>query len=87
MTFTENDDNGTHFKLPAHKVYLPVENATNIRSFGFRVIDGTTGIDGVTDVEGTSQSIYDLSGRKLHEVTAPGIYIVNGKKVFVNKVK
>ena len=87
MTFTENDDNGTHFKLPAHKVYLPVENATNIRSFGFRVIDGTTGIDGVTDVEGASQSIYDLSGRKLHEVTAPGIYIVNGKKVFVNKVK
>lgn len=87
MTFTENDDNGTHFKLPAHKVYLPVENATNIRSFGFRVIDGTTGIDGVTNVEGTSQSIYDLSGRKLHEVTAPGIYIVNGKKVFVNKVK
>ncbi len=87
MTFTENDDNGTHFKLPAHKVYLPVENATNIRSFGFRVIDGTTGIDGVTDVEGTSQSIYDLSGRKLNEVTAPGIYIVNGKKVFVNKVK
>ncbi len=87
MTFTANDDNGTHFKLPANKVYLPVENAANIKSFSFRVIDGATGIDGITDMEGTSQSIYDLSGRKLHEITAPGVYIVNGKKVLVNKVK
>ena len=29
------------------------------------------------------ESIYDLNGRKIEEITQPGIYIVNGKKVFV----
>ena len=27
-----------------------------------------------------ARTIYDLAGRKLHEMTKPGIYIVNGKK-------
>lgn len=35
---------------------------------------------GVTE---TVEGIYDLSGRRIEEITAPGIYIVNGKKVLV----
>ncbi len=45
------------------------------------VTDGT-GIEEVgpdTDVK----SIYDIQGRKLSEITRPGLYIVNGKKVVV----
>ena len=30
-----------------------------------------------------SKVVYDLRGRKLSEITAPGIYIINGKKTFV----
>jgi hypothetical protein len=32
---------------------------------------------------GELRGIYDLSGRRLDRITAPGIYIVNGKKVLV----
>lgn len=87
MTFTANDDNGTHFKLPANKVYMPIENAANIKSFSFRVIDGATGIDNIAEEQNADEGIYDLSGRKLDEISAPGVYIVNGKKVLVNNVK
>ena len=31
----------------------------------------------------TIEGIFDLTGRKIEEITAPGIYIVNGKKVLV----
>ena len=42
-----------------------------------------TGIEGITVGENDIESIYDLDGRKLEKVAAPGIYIVNGKKVLV----
>jgi hypothetical protein len=49
--------------------------------FNFVFDDGTTEIEEIkTEVEDT---IYDLQGRKLSEITEPGIYIVNGKKIFV----
>jgi hypothetical protein len=44
------------------------------------VID--TPVDGV-EVSDGEKVIYDLSGRKLAEITRPGIYIVNGVKVLV----
>ena len=76
-TFTNN----------SHKAYLPVEgNFGEIlkNSNGFHFIfddDNVTDIDGVEAEE--TETIYDLQGRKLSEITEPGIYIVNGKKIFV----
>jgi hypothetical protein len=32
---------------------------------------------------GEVKTIYDLTGRRVENITAPGIYIVNGKKVLV----
>ena len=76
-TFTNN----------SHKAYLPVEgNFAQLlqQGTGFRFVfddGGTTEIEEIkTEVEDT---IYDLQGRKLTEITEPGIYIVNGKKVWV----
>ncbi len=42
-----------------------------------------TGINEVTTVDGGSDEVYDLQGRKLSKIGKSGIYIVNGKKVLV----
>ena len=78
-------DNGAYFFNNANKAYLPASALTanaalsaNLRfDFG-----GTTAIEEVeTEVTGTV--IYDLTGRRVNEITKAGIYIVNGKKVLV----
>ena len=43
----------------------------------------TAGVDEVKAESGEVKAIYDLQGRRLNEITEPGIYIVNGKKVLV----
>ena len=42
-----------------------------------------TGIEVVKGENGNVKVVYDLAGRKLENITAPGFYIVNGKKVLV----
>ena len=42
-----------------------------------------TGIDEVKGENGKVKAIYDLTGRRINEITRPGIYIVDGKKVSV----
>ena len=43
---------------------------------------GTTGVEKV-EISNEKEEIYDLTGRRVENITAPGIYIVNGKKVLV----
>ena len=70
----------------ANKAYLPASvvstSAQGAASFSFRFEDGTTGVENV-EVENTVKAIYDLTGRRVEAITAPGIYIVGGKKVLV----
>ena len=42
-----------------------------------------TGINEVKGENGKVKVIYDLTGRRVDAITAPGIYIVNGKKTLV----
>ena len=42
-----------------------------------------TGVEVVKTENGEVKAVYDLTGRKLETITAPGVYIVNGKKVLV----
>ncbi|MBO7239861.1 MAG: hypothetical protein J6V23_05215, partial [Bacteroidaceae bacterium] len=42
-----------------------------------------TGIEEVKGENGEVKAIFDLQGRKIGAITAPGLYIVNGKKVLV----
>ena len=46
-------------------------------------VESETSIGRVEPVYDDNVVIYDLSGRRLQRVTAPGIYIVNGKKMYL----
>lgn len=71
----------------AGKAYMPITtteaNAIAFYSFNFDW-GGTTGIE---SIEGTTENIvkgiYDLTGRKIESITAPGIYIIDGVKTLV----
>ena len=74
----------THFKNNANKAYLPaVAGASNVACYSFRFGEGTTGIENVKGENGNAKAIFDLTGRKVNSITAPGIYIVGGRKVLV----
>ncbi len=76
----------THFLNNANKAYLPASALTPAQQtaafYGFDW-DGTTGIEQITDNREQSTAIYDLTGRRIEAITAPGIYIVNGVKKLV----
>ena len=68
----------------ANKAYLPASAVANKSAefFGFDW-EGTTGISEVKGENGEVKAIFDLTGRRVEAITAPGIYVVNGKKVLV----
>ena len=74
--------NGGVWLNNANKAYLPASVANGAASYSFRFGEGTTAIENV-EVENEVKVIYDLTGRKVEAITAPGIYIVGGKKVLV----
>ena len=60
--------------------YFQVAGLKSVTAFEFT---GATGISEVKGENGTVKTIYDLTGRRVENITAPGIYIVGGKKVLV----
>ena len=66
--------------INANKAYY-IDSTGRASALQF-VFGGTTDIEDV-EREGNEDTIYDLQGRKLSEITEPGIYIVGGKKVWV----
>ncbi|MBO7230998.1 MAG: alpha-N-acetylglucosaminidase [Bacteroidaceae bacterium] len=78
-------EGNTHFKNNANKAYLKIEGSNSSSSFeGFRLdYSGTTDINDVTVENEEVKAIYDLQGRRIKEITKPGLYIINGCKVLV----
>ena len=86
--YGENDvlkgtDNGGHIKCSANKIYMALPIAQDAASYGMRFVGGES--TDILDFTGEQREdvIYDLQGRKLTEITHPGFYMINGKKVYV----
>ena len=60
--------------------YFRVAGLKSVTAYEFT---GTTGIEDVKGENGKVKTIFDLTGRRVENITAPGIYIVGGKKVLV----
>lgn len=74
--------------LAGFKCYLDIENVEHktgakFSSLLFSFSDEATGIADITRSKKTN-TVYDIYGRKVKNPTH-GIYIINGKKVFINK--
>ena len=84
---TGNNDDGGYIKVNANRAYIALAKpvAQNLSSFSLRFDYewGTTEIEDVETENTGIDTIFDLQGRKLNEITEPGFYIVNGVKVFV----
>lgn len=79
-----NNGNENEFINAANKAYLHSTDPIPVSFFGFRFEgedDETTLIKDICDENVDKPVLYDLSGRKITEITEKGIYIVNGKKV------
>ena len=85
-----NADDGGYIKVNANRAYIAIKKTVvqNLSSFSLRFDTewGTTEIEEVENAGAENNgidTIFDLQGRKLSEITEPGIYIINGVKVFV----
>ena len=77
-----NKVGNTSFKNNANKAYLKVAPGAAMSASLRFDFGGTTAVEEV-ETESAEAVIYDLSGRRINEITEAGIYIVNGKKVLV----
>ncbi len=77
----EGNEGTTHFLNNAGKAYLVLPTTASLNSYSLR-IPGTTGIEEV-EIRNEKEEIYDLTGRRVNEITKAGVYVVNGRKILV----
>ena len=77
-------ENGAAFTSAANKAYLaiPAGLGAKISGFALNDSDDATAITAVEDETITNNKVYDLTGREVKN-PAKGVYIINGKKMFV----
>ncbi len=76
-------ENGGAFKVKDGLAYLAVPSADAHNAKGFRFDGVTDGIGGVEVDRNKSHDLYNLIGQRVVGKAAPGLYVVNGKKVII----
>ena len=77
-----NLTNGAVVKVTGYTIGVSSSKYVNTMAVKVEVV----GVTGIIDVIGESnavKTIFDITGRRIDQITNPGIYIVNGKKVLV----
>ena len=69
-------------KLKQGKAYLSFLSATAARSFTMH-FGAATAVDAPLAAPQAEAAVYDLSGRRITQAPKSGVYIVNGKKVWI----
>ena len=82
--YTKSTQAGTLSAFEMNIKALP--GSSNTASTIVLAYDESTGIEDV-EAENEKKEIYDLTGRKIEKITAPGIYIINKKKMIVRNVE
>jgi hypothetical protein len=78
----KNQANGSAFLNNGYKAYLPVASGVALSASLRFDFGGTTAIEEV-ETEVAETVIYDLTGRRVNEITKAGVYVVNGRKILV----
>ena len=92
-TITVADDENSTATIVSEGLTLVYDTAAGVFKVTESVSDGmvlptfygvhATGVENIITNGEAIESIFDLNGRKIEKITESGIYIVNGKKVFV----
>ena len=69
------------FSNGANKAFFMVEKALGTAGYTFN-FGGTTNVEDIV-IAGENDVIYDVTGKKIETITAPGLYIINGVKTIV----
>lgn len=83
---TEVESGETVRAIPANKAYLAIETASAAPSIRIQFGDEPGNVTAIEQIESEASAarvIYDLSGRRLTELSKPGLYIVNGRKMLM----
>ena len=68
--------------IPAYRAYIPKSATQSVRGLYFNFDGETTSIAPTVLTPAKEETIYDLGGRRVNK-TVKGIYIKNGKKIYV----
>ena len=69
--------------LKAGKAYLSFTNATSARNLTMHFGGTSSNIVSVSTSDRVDTPVFDLSGRRLNKVSKNGVYIINGKKLYI----
>ena len=83
LYFTTKED-GAYFALNSSNKITCIEELDDTALWTVvRLVANNTGIGDIDADDTVVKGIYDLTGRRIERITAPGIYIIDGRKVVV----